>query len=271
MIDVHYFLDSVLPQLPQAQREAFFATYPQIYFAPQADSQPLMTLPVLMLVALTGTGKSTTLNALATRREAGELAYGDQLPSRREIADFIVIPTAQTLLGEHIQPVSDRVRRFFYTRNFAQYFSGGIAQAFAWLHYAGHTGETIISEGVRGEAEIRFALENCPRWQVVELAVNPITRLKRLSSRDDKFDHATGSADVDFLPEALQAVALQALNAGGISPQALTILRAEAENYDLAPVQLDHARYRYLQTDNLTPEAVAEQVALIVKEMVNYA
>ncbi len=257
-----YFLDHVLPNHPQA--DAFIAKYPQVSLQPTATSQPLTQVPVLMLVALTGTGKSTTLNLLSAMRDSGELRFVDAIPSRREIADFIVIPTAQTLLGDSIQPVSDRVRRFYYTRTFAQHFSGGIAQAFSWLQLEHPSGETIISEGVRGETEITYALENCPRWRVIELTVDTLTRLKRLSSRDDKFDQAQGSVDVGFLPDDVQIDALLALNSGEISPQALTILRAEAENYDLTPANIHHEHYRCLRTDELTPEQVAEQVASVL-------
>lgn len=266
---LRYFLDHVLPTHPQA--DAFFVKYPHVSLLPTAHSQPLTQIPVLMLVALTGTGKSTTLNLLTEMRDSGELRFVDAIPSRREIADFIVIPTAQTLLGESIQPESDRVRRFYYTRTFAGHFSGGIAQAFSWLQLEHPSGETIISEGVRGEAEITYALKNCPRWRVIELTVNTLTRLKRLSSRDDKFDQAQGSVDVSFLPENVQAEALGALNSGDISPQALTILRAEAENYDLTPANLSHERYQLIRTDDRSPQEVAAQVALTVQEMMSYA
>ena len=64
---------------------------------------------MLMLVALTGTGKSTTLEIL--RERIGGRGLGI-IPTRREVADWIAIPLAQVLMGEAIAPVPDRVRRF---------------------------------------------------------------------------------------------------------------------------------------------------------------
>ena len=58
------------------------------------------------------------------------------MPSRRELADWIAIPTAQALLGDPLALVSDRVRRFAYTRTFAEHVPGGMAAAFSWLRLA---------------------------------------------------------------------------------------------------------------------------------------
>ncbi|MEO1290015.1 MAG: hypothetical protein AAFV93_19855 [Chloroflexota bacterium] len=55
-IDAGYYLENVLPQVSTQERETFFTKYPHIQFD---SGQSLQTVPIVMLVALTGTGKST--------------------------------------------------------------------------------------------------------------------------------------------------------------------------------------------------------------------
>jgi hypothetical protein len=236
---------------------------------PQAGFVALRSTPMLMLAALTGTGKSTTLDALAARRSSGEIDYVDDIPSRREVADLIAIPTAQALLKEAIEPVKDRTARFRYTRTFAESVAGGMARAFSWLYYRPEGETPIVSEGIRGGDEIGFALENYPAWRIAELALNPLTRLQRLSTRNDGFDQAAGSADVSFLPEAFQEAARAALARGEISPKALSIMEAEAASYGLTPCE--HAngagRYRRIEADGLTVDEITDQIVEQLKRM----
>ena len=72
------------------------------------------------------------------------------IPSRREVADWITIPTAQVILDEPIQPVADRVQRFQYTRTFAEHVPGGQAAAFSWIQVSDGYHGLILSEGIRG-------------------------------------------------------------------------------------------------------------------------
>ena len=84
---------------------------------PEAGFQPLGTLPLRMVCGLTGSGKSTTLAAL---QQSGRWQYRDDLPSRRDLADLVIIPAAQVHSGQAIQPVRDRAGRFRWTHYFAQ-------------------------------------------------------------------------------------------------------------------------------------------------------
>ena len=252
----HFYLEQVIPQLniPLAD------LYPQVSLEHSHEHHSLASHPLLMLVALTGTGKTTTLKLL---RETESL-----IPSRREVADWIAIPMAQAMSGEAIRPVKDRVQRFRYTRSFAAQVSGGMARAFSWLNLADSVQGPILSEGIRGENEIRYALRCFPPWQIVELAIHPLTRLKRLSARNHHFDRADGDADLSFLPFELQAEAAALLKSGLVSPKALAIVRAEAANYGLHPFAAgaQYQNYHRVEVDGYSPQQVADAVCAIMKE-----
>jgi hypothetical protein len=258
MVNQDFYITNVYPQLNLSVQE----NYPHVSLISTDGYDSLTNRYLMMLVALTGTGKSTTFDKLA---EISNTDVSDEMkiiPSRREIADWIAIPTAQVILDEPIQAVTDRVQRFHYTRTFAEHVSGGMATAFSWVNvsaaYKGH----ILSEGIRGENEIRHALDNCKGWQIVELALHPITRLKRLSSRDDGFDKAEGAGDVSFLPDDIQDEVQKCVDSGEITSKALMIMRAESKNYGLIPFAdgATYENYHCIHVDGLTPMQVAETV-----------
>lgn len=243
-----YYIRQVLPRLDACPLQR----YPAISLLPRAGSEPLGESALLMLVGLTGCGKSTAL---------AQLGAGN-IPSRREVADCIAIPYAQTLAGEALLPVSDRARRFEYTRRFAQAVPGGMASAFSWLWLRNDAQKPLLTEGIRGDAELRFALGCFPRWRVVELALPPLQRLRRLSGRQDEFDQVDEAVDLDFLPSELQDEARALLASGEINRRALAIVRAEARNYGLQAFAAggDYPNYQRLDVACMTPEAVAEAV-----------
>ena len=251
-----FYLEQVWPRLDAALRARLRERWPQVRLEPEAGFQPLGTLPLRMVCGLTGSGKSTTLAAL---QQSGRWQYRDDLPSRRDLADLVIIPAAQVHSGQAIQPVRDRAGRFRWTRYFAQQIcSGGSAAAFSWLRYQ-HDGQSpLLSEGLRGAREIDAALQRFPRWRIVELWLDPLTRLQRLSGRDEAFDAlATGAADLAYLPAAQRERAAALLAEGRISARALVIAGAEARNYGDAPFGGAAADYRCLHMDALTPEAAA--------------
>ena len=248
-----YFLRELYPKLslPLAEK------YPLVSLLARDGWHPLGEHPLLMLVALTGTGKTTTLELLG-RRIGVET---NVLPSRRELTDWVLFPLAQALTDEPIEPVTDRVRRFETTRRFAKQVEGGMAAIFSWLYLADDVCGPLLSEGIRGPNEVGYALRHFPRWQVVELMLDPLTRLRRLSRRNDSFDQAAGTADLVFLPADKRAEAEALLQAGDISGKALTIARAEALNYGAQPFAGDNAaNYHRLDVDGASPAAVADAV-----------
>ncbi len=249
-----FYLREVYPQLnlPLAER------YPHARLSDDDGWHALGDHDLVMLVALTGAGKSTTLANL--RRLRGlEL---DVIPTRREVADWIAIPLAQRWSGAPLKPEPDRVRRFALTRLFAGRVAGGMAAAFSWLNLADAYSSPVLCEGIRGDVEIRHALTRFPRWRIVELALDPLTRLRRLSKRQEAFDTAAGSADVSFLPPALRSAAEALVEAGEISATALTIVRAEAANYGLYAFDDGAAfpNYHRLDVDGASAEEVAAAV-----------
>ena len=255
-----YYLREVYPGLdiPLAEK------YPRASLLPRAGFRPLGDCALLMLVALTGTGKSTTLKLLRQSLGGGSSTV---IPSRREIADWIAIPAAQTLASEPIVPAHDRRLRFAYTRKFAEHVPGGMAAAFSWLYLADEFEGLLLSEGIRGESEIRYALGHFPRWQIIELWLNTLTRLRRLSRRRDDFDRAGGSADISFLPSGLQREALALFKAGEITGEALAIVQAESVNYGFDPLAggRGYANYHRIDVDGLSPAQVAEAVIGIME------
>lgn len=272
MADTHtFYLDEVYPQLPALLREQMQGRYPDIRLCAEAGFAPLAEYPVCMVVGLTGTGKSTTLSKLAARRESGQVAYRDDIPTRREVADWIAIPVVQMLNGEPIAPLKGREARFAATRRFAQEVPGGLAAAFSWLYYRGDLSIPLVSEGVRGPDEIRYVLEHFPRWRVFELWVPPLVRLQRLSGRADSFDQLANpdaAVDVSFLPHDAQDEALRLWKRGVISQAALVTLHAEAQNYGHQP--FDHtnttARYRFLNIEQVSAEDAAAELARFIHE-----
>lgn len=249
-----YFLREVHPKLVLPLTEK----YPSVSLFERAGRHPLGKHRLLMLVALTGTGKTTALDLLRQRMGAGS----DVLPSRRELTDWVLFPLAQALADEPIAPVSDRVQRFTITRRFAKQVEGGMAAIFSWLRLADDVQGPLVSEGIRGPNEVGYALRHFPRWQIVELTLHPLTRLRRLSSRNDSFDQADGTADLSFLPVDLRAEAQTLLRAGEISRKALSIARAEAANYGAQPFADETAgcNYHRLDVEGCSPQEVAEAV-----------
>lgn len=254
------YLQNVYPRLklPLAER------YPLASLESGAGRHPLAHQAMLMLVALTATGKSTALE-LVRARLAGMGA--PIIPSRRELADWIAIPLAQSWADEPLTPLTDRVQRFQYTRRFAQRVPGGMAAAFSWLQISDEYRGLALSEGLRGDNEIGFALGQFPRWRIVELALRPLTRLRRLSARQQHFDQAEANADLSFLPQSIVAQAQALVAAGEISAKALAIVRAEAANYGLNAFTGGAAfpQYHRLDVDGCPPESVADAIIEIIE------
>ena len=197
---------------------------------------------LLILVGLTGTGKTTTINAL---RDAG-LDF-TLLPNRRAITDEFIIKHLQELDNKPVMPVTDRIERFAYTRRFRELYSGGMAEALKLLIVNGqlsivNENSLLLFDGLRGENEITHAINSLPEAKFLFLHAPNEVRVNRLLNRGDDFDKVENADEV----EAKWA-----------------IVQAERENYDpdatlgalksLAPEQLIFA-----DTTELTPDQIAE-------------
>ncbi len=183
---------------------------------------PLRDHPLLILVGLTGVGKSTLVEALGLPR----------LPDRRELVDRYVLPRYGA------EPPIPREERFRLTRRFREEFPGGVAEVLA-RGYAPPK-PLLLFDGLRGEGEVAFALEHLPKALFVVLHAREATRLKRLLSRRDAFDRvevapeeearlralAQGVLTEEELREALSLAPLEEVLAK------LKIVAEEKKNYD---------------------------------------
>jgi hypothetical protein len=136
-------------------------------------------LEMIVLVGLTGSGKSTAATALEERSITYYL-----LPNRREMTDLAIIPHYAD------GPVRDRVARFAITRQFNQDFAGGMAAVLNHLAVEPSLASIpLMFDGLRGEAEVRHAAALLPRARFVAVTAPDFVRLTRLLNRGDKFDH----------------------------------------------------------------------------------
>jgi hypothetical protein len=267
-----FYTDEVFPHLPAVLKTQIQERYPNVSLSSQPGFTLLSEVPVLMLVALTATGKSTTLEQLAKMREVGQLHYRDDILTRRELADYVIIPTAQVIGGEDVKPVTGREERFEYTRKFAQEFEpGGSAAAYGWFYYRWDGKTPILSDGIRGPGEISYALAHYPAWRVLELWIDPLVRLQRLTNRADVFDQITNlnrEIDLSFLPADAVDEAWRLIESGDISHKAILTVRAEAQNYGSEPFDKDNAMtgYHFLPMKNLPPQDVALEVIKFMQE-----
>ena len=218
--------------------------------------------PLLILVGVTGVGKTTTVRAM----EAAGLSF-TLLPNRRALTDELIIGEMQAAAGEPIEPVTDRVKRFAYTAQYREKYAGGMAQALSQLvvHREKVPTERLVFDGVRGVNEVEAAAELLPRAYFLVLEAPLRVRVKRLLGRGDEFDRVSGIEKrggnnlASMMPEAAglfmaaEETELMNLVADGVISAAdlqtkLKIVLTERENYDP-----DGAREALL---NIAPERV---------------
>ncbi|MER3481325.1 MAG: hypothetical protein C4327_12855 [Meiothermus sp.] len=223
-----------------------------------ADAVPLTDLPLLVLVGLTGVGKSSLL---------GALEY-PTLPDRREVVDRYVLP----LFGA--EPPLGRSERFALTRRFRQEHPGGVAEALA----KAHTLPTwpLLFDGLRGEDEVRYALHHLPRSYFIVLEARDLTRLSRLLNRGDRFDLVrVDAADLGAMQELARGVLSpgeleQALSWGVPAHDLMAKLKIVAEerkNYDPEGARRalqNSPRALFLDTETLTIAEEAERIRAFV-------
>ena len=212
------------------------------------DWRSVADLPLLILVGVTGVGKSTTLALL----EAADPPVR-QLPDRRSLADQL-ITKVQIDAGEPVRAVTDRAERFDYTRRYREQNPGGLAQALSqlWIDPA-HWPQPLCFDGLRGVDEVSYAAAHLPRARFAVLDAPDVVRVERLLGRGDGFDRlssvaAAGNgdalpgldvpgADALFTPEEQMRLS-SLVTDGTVSASDLrakvAIVVAERQNYDPA-------------------------------------
>lgn len=246
--------------------------------------------PLLILVGLTGVGKSTAVTALQAGAPDAVV-----LPNRRALADRIVIPEAQRLDGLEPRPVSDRLERFRLTARYRERHPGGMAHALRRLldEEARAGAPPMLFDNLRGESEIRFALEAFPSARFVVLEAPADVRVLRLAGRRDAFDRvapgagsagdqdagpAAGQAGADLLAARLRQVpgltrltdvSALAAAAAGLDPETVLtgarVVAEESSHYDPAATWaclrgLPAERRIRLDTSRLPPQRVAQRI-----------
>lgn len=231
---------------------------------------PFANTNLLILVGVTGVGKTTTVNALA---RAG-LSFA-LLPNRRTLTDEFIISALQKQDGDEVAPVKDRALRFEYTRRYREQFPGGMAHTIAQLSIdpEAQPADWLIFDGLRGQNEVQHAADLLPNAHFLILDAPDIVRVQRLLSRKDAFDQiATGQGGADLteftnLFGADGVRQLEALVASGqveleLLRSKIAIVQKERESYDpfMTKMALMHdARDRtiYVDTAELSAEAAA--------------
>lgn len=243
--------------------------------------------PLLILVGLTGVGKTTLVRALAKQGLKFSL-----LPNRRALTDQFIIPTVLKMDGvEHPQDTTCRLLRFAYTRRYRQLFPAGMVQVLSQLQMPRcQFSAPLVFDGLRGEQELRYATMMLPQAKFLVLEAPNDVRLKRILHRHDPFDQVMPSgpnsttaaiaplkhladlgwleADTLFSPEQIQKI-LHEVNQGCFSIQrlknALKIIVEEQIHYDPDTARSVLARSAssrtlFIDTTRLTPDAIVQKV-----------
>jgi len=203
--------------------------------------QSIQTRPLLILVGVTGVGKSTTLEGL----QASGLRFS-LLPDRRMLTDRLLIGYLQTLDRLPVEPVTDRRARFAYTRRYHQLFPGGMSHALSQLLVDSTIDlDWLLFDGLRGAAEVAHAAEALPAARFVVLHAPDLVRVHRLLGRSDAFDRITSVGSTHHGPandETLAAIGVADGDALFTPAEVRTLLQLIAPPVGSGTVPLEEVR-----------------------------
>jgi len=232
---------------------------------------------MLLLMGLTGVGKSTAVGALQSSGVPLTL-----LPNRRALTDTLIIPEMQRAAGRPVQPVTDRLARFELTRRYRETHPGGMVHALG-RYLEAHPDEgrgTVVFDNLRGLEEARAAVQAFPEARFILLDAPPLTRVSRLMERRDAFDQVeiTRSENRPF-DEQLRslkgfdevfdpfdlALELQGRAENDVL-KAVHIVLSEAQNYDMSAAAeylrgaKDADSFLYLDTAETSADEVRARI-----------
>ena len=260
----------LLTEIDSANLTADHAAHP--------DWIPVQEANLLVLVGVTGVGKSTTVDAIVKGGLSAEL-----LPNRRDLTDQFIIGFLQQQAGEPVSQVKDRAARFDYTRRFREQFPGGMAHALAKLAIRPDalTADWLIFDGLRGANEVIHAAKLVPNARFLMLDAPDFVRVQRLIKRHDAFDQIQGGsqakADFSAFSNLLSSAEIGQLELmvsdGAVTADEvqskLAIVQKERQNYDPAATKealFTHAMSRTIYIDT-AQKSVADAAAIALERL----
>lgn len=233
---------------------------------------------MLVLMGLTGVGKSTAVGALQSAGVPLTL-----LPNRRALTDAFIIPEMQRAAGRPVQPVTDRLARFELTRRYRETHPGGMVHALG-RYLEAHPAEgqgTVVFDNLRGLEEARAAVQTFPEARFILLDAPPLVRLLRLVGRHDRFDQVAPTRlgnsafseqlmALDGLGTVFDPYELAHLEARGLPEgdilKAVRIILSEARNYGMTAAATylrgakDVGSFLYLDTAEISADDVRARI-----------
>ncbi len=198
-----------------------------------------MQQTIIFIVGLTAVGKSSTVASLKSSYTL--------LPNRRELTDRIIIPTVQRHLGQTLEPVTDRLKRFEMTRHYRSWYPDGMIHALCTHLVNDISAAALLFDSIRGVTECQAAVRAFGKSRFIVLDASPMVRLKRLTGRSDSFDqvNATRLENTSFSEKLLSIDGLEQL----------------FDLYELA---------RFEATTALAEERILDAVRIILSEHQHY-
>jgi len=179
----------------------------------------ITSFPLIIIVGVTGTGKTTFTNNLAESGYDFEL-----LPDRRELTDQLIIAPLQREDHQEVRTLP-RMQRVPYIRLYQQRHPAGLAYAISQLYVdPAVCSKFLIFNGLRGESEVQYAVDALPEAQFIVLDASNIVRAKRLLKRKDSYDR-TPKYEHKNLSMLEKAVSFDALGV----PEAVQIFSLDEE------------------------------------------
>ena len=264
---------------------------------PPRGWRSIVEFPLVILVGGTGSGKSVAIQQLMQRWHPGALHL---LPNRRELTDRLVVAPLQRADGQEVKALG-RMEKLAYIRRYRKSYPAGLAYAFAQLWVDGRLLDghgLLIFDGLRGEEEVRYAVDALPLARFAALDAPVFVRLCRLVERNDIYDAvsalssrpptqpapnlgaeaslcerlAVADACGMFSPEEEEAL-LGLLNSGQVAEKdlrdRLKVLAGEHSLYDVGAAirlleQLAPARTQVVDTTTHNPHQVGERLLAFI-------
>ena len=154
----------------------------------------LADLPLVVLVGVTATGKSTVLRTLTGL----DLAY-TLLPDRRTLTNLVMIAPLRQGTQDQNRPLG-RVDRYPYLRRFLQEHPGAMGDILASMSVAPSMPVPLLFESLRGVNEVQAAATALPSARFIMLHAPDAVRIQRLLNRADPHDAVENSSPAP-LPE----------------------------------------------------------------------